>query len=352
MSKYIFSALVMAALFLTGCNGCNKNKSREKPDVSDIKVDIHLQRFDRDLYKMKGGDIAVLQQKMQQQYGPFFSFYVSQFIIGPRPVNDTANITTEAISQYLNDAYVGKLQDSIEKYFADVSDVEQELTQAMRYFKYYFPEAKIPNVVTINSGFALGSFTYGKDVLGVGLDLYMGGNNPDYDSAGIYQYLQHKMNRGYIARNSMEVMFNLYFGDEEMSIEKTLIEAMVDKGKKMYFLSYVLPEAPDSLLCGFTQRQTEWCENSEYEIWKFLNDKDLLYKNDYMDKKRYLDEAPTIAGMPADAPGNIGSWIGLQIVRKFVSASGGKISLRDVVTKYDAKTILEKSKYRPAKTIF
>ena len=153
-------------------------------------------------------------------------------------------------------------------------------------------------MVTINSGFSLGAFTYDKDVLGIGLDLYLGAENPDYDSAGIYQYVRHKMSREYISRNSMEVLYNFYFGGDDLSRGKTLIEAIADKGKKMYFLSVVLPEMPDSMIVGFTSNQCEWCENSEYEIWKFLNDKDLLYKSDYMEQKRYLDEGPGIAGMP------------------------------------------------------
>ena len=71
-----------------------------------------------------------------------------------------------------------------------------------------------------------------------------------------------------------------------------------------------------------------------------------------MDQKRYLDEGPATAGMPAEAPGNIGAWIGLQIVNKFMKETGHKISLQDLVSKYDAKAILNKAKYRPAKSVF
>ena len=150
----------------------------------------------------------------------------------------------------------------------------------------------------------------------------------------------------------MEVLYNFYFGNEDDSRSKTLIEAIAEKGKKMYFLSYVLPDAPDSLLVGFTQTQTEWCEKNEYEIWKFMNDKDLLYKNDYMNQKRFLDEGPTTEGMPAGAPGSIGNWIGLQVVRKFMKETGNKIPLHELIIKYDGKAIFEKAKYRPSKSVF
>jgi hypothetical protein len=348
--KLIPTALIL--LLLAGCNGCNKGKSREKPDVSGIRLDVKLMRFDNDLFDFRTKDYDQQVVFMRGKYGPFYDFYIDHFVIGPHPAGDTTHVEHDALTKFLADSYIDRIQDSINYHFKDTRDIERDLTQAFKYFKYYFPKADVPKVAGVNSGFALGAFTYGKDMLGIGLDLYMGPDNIDYDSAGIYKYLLQKMRREYIARNSMEAIYDLYFGGNEMQRGETLIEGMVEKGKKMYFLSYVLPDAPDSMIVGFTALQTRWCEANEYEIWKFLNDKDMLYKNNYMDQKRYLDEGPTTAGMPAEAPGNIGSWIGLQIVNKFMKETGHKIPIQDMVLKYDAKTILNKAKYRPSKSVF
>jgi len=348
--KLISTALIL--LLLAGCNSCNKSKSREKPDVSGIQIAVKLERFDKDLVDFQTKDYEQQSAFMRNKYGPFFDFYVSHFVIGPHPAGDTTSVEHDAILKFLADGYISRLQDSINFHFKDMKDIEQDLTQSLKYYKYYFPKAIVPKVAAVNSGFALGAFTYDKDMLGIGLDLYMGPDNIDYDSAGIYKYLQHKMRREYIARNAMEVLYNLNFGGSDMERGETLIEGMVEKGKKMYFLSYVLPDAPDSLIVGYTAAQTQWCEANEYEIWKFMNDKDMLYKNNYMDQKRYLDEGPTTPGMPAGAPGNIGTWIGLQIVNRFMKETGHKIPIQDMVLKYDAKSILNKAKYRPAKSVF
>ena len=348
--RLITLALILPLLF--SCQGCRDSKSRPKPDVSAVKVDIHLLRFDHDMWGFARNNYTQQLNLMQDKYGPFFNFFISHFVIGPQPVGDTMPVQEDAIRKYIADPYIQRIQDSIDFHFADTKDIENDLTRCFKYTRYYFPEIKTPNVIAINSGFALGAFTYDKEFLGIGLDLYYGPENIDYDSAGIFQYVQHKMRREYIARNSMEVLYNLYFGSEEESRGKTLIEAMIDKGKKMYFLSYVLPDAPDSMIVGYTAMQTRWCENNEYDIWKYLNEKDLLYKNNYMDQKRYLDEGPTTPGMPPESPGNIGAWIGLQIVRKFVKETGDKISLHDLIVKYDSKAILQKSRYRPSKSYF
>ncbi len=307
-------------------------------------------RFDHDLFDFKKNSFESQQELMKRKYGSFFGFYITHFIIGQHQPGDTLPPEPELIQKYINDPYISSIQDSINYHFADTKDVKEDLTQSFKYLKYYFPEVNLPKVIAVNSHFDVGAFTYDTDVVGIGLDLYFGPGNAQYDSAGIFQYLQHKMRREYIARNAMDVIYNSYFGVPEDG--KSLIEAMIDRGKKMYFLSYIFPDAPDSLLTGFTNKQTVWCEKSEYEIWQYLNDKDLLYKNDYMDQKRYLDEGPGISGMPPEAPGNIGSWIGLQIVRKFMKETGNHISLHDLILKYDSRTILEKARYRPSKTVF
>jgi hypothetical protein len=49
---------IIIVLILSGCGGCNSSKSREKPDVSNIPVDIHLQRFDKDFSEFGTKDYA------------------------------------------------------------------------------------------------------------------------------------------------------------------------------------------------------------------------------------------------------------------------------------------------------
>jgi uncharacterized protein YjaZ len=60
----------------------------------------------------------------------------------------------------------------------------------------------------------------------------------------------------------------------------------------------------------------------------------------------YIGEGPFTQGFSQKlSPGNIGQWIGWQIVKKFVSKNPGLGP--DEVMKTDARTILEKAKYKP-----
>ncbi|MBK8659275.1 MAG: hypothetical protein IPN22_10505 [Bacteroidetes bacterium] len=345
MRKY-FVCFFVWLLLLSGCHWFSKKESRPRPDVSALDIKLVSKRFDKDLFKLRTTEFNVWKQQMLERYGEFYYFYLDNFVIGPRPAGDTTDVEEAALRQFVTDRYVRTIQDSIESVFPDTRQQEEELLQAFRYFKYYIPEFQTPEVLYFNSIYSAGASPFGKKQLVIGLDMFLGDENHDYDSVGVFQYLRHKMKPAYMSRYALESLFDAYF-ENGINPEQNTLEAMVDRGRKIYFLSYVFPDAPDSLLLGYTQKQTDFCRSSEKEIWKFLNDKDVLLKNNSMDKTRYLGEAPTTSGMPAEAPGNIGSFIGLQIVRSYMKEAGSAVSLHDLLTKYPAKIIFEKSKYRP-----
>ena len=73
----------------------------------------------------------------------------------------------------------------------------------------------------------------------------------------------------------------------------------------------------------------------------------VLYATDWQDIMRYVNDGPNSTGMPPESPGNIGSWIGWQIVKTYFDKHGN-ISLPQLLNdKIDAQTFLRESGYRP-----
>jgi hypothetical protein len=179
--------------------------------------------------------------------------------------------------------------------------------------------------------------------------MYLGERYTYYEGLGFPEYMKRKLKRAYIIPNAMEVMYmyNLHLDATPYNAELPLIEAMINEGKKMYFLEAVLPNTPDSILIGYTRPQDEWCRRSERSIWQYLNEKDLLYKINLMEQKRYTTDGPNTAGMPTESPGRIGTWLGWQIVRKYMRDAGGAISLQELLTHRNAKEIFAKANYKP-----
>jgi len=328
---------------------CKCNKSRKQIDVSNIDITVKVQRFDRDFFSITNDNYDSKVAELKNQYGDFYSFYVNDLMGSFKNTQQQSTSEKEAILNFLNDTAIVGLRDSVQKAYPELTDVEKGLQDAFKHIKYYFPELPQPRVISMISEFSYGAVTYDTATLAVSLDMFLTEKYPVYNYLEIPKYIQRKLTRGYIVPNSVDVLYNLYFGEDVYQPGTPLLEAMVDKGKKLYFMEMMLPEMADSMLIGYTSEQIRWCKLSEYAIWQYMNEKDLIFTQSFMEHKRYLTDGPTTSGMPAESPGNLGSWIGWQMVRKFMKDADGKVSLKDLLTKYDNKTIAAKANYRPQK---
>ena len=127
---------------------------------------------------------------------------------------------------------------------------------------------------------------------------------------------------------------------------KGLIEQMIEKGKQMWLLDKFLPRAADSIKTGFTKDQLNWCKEYEGLVWNDIitTQKD-LYTKDPMTLQNYIGEGPYTQSLGPDSPGNIGPWIGWQIVKKFEDKNSS-MSVIDIL-KTDVRKIFEEAKYKP-----
>ena len=346
MNKLLVFAWVVLLL-----NSCTDKDEWKKIDVSKIPVRLKVQRFEQDFHRFDTTHIAESEAGMRAKYGAFYDDYISGIMGFGKPLSklDIAghDYHIDLLGFFANKADQD-LYDSVQQQYADISDIQNSLTAALQHYHYYFPAAPtVTTVYTFLSEFANGTITYSDTILGIGLDMYLGENYRYYESVGFPKFMQHKLQRVYIVPNSMEVLYNLNYDKTAYNAALPLIEAMVNEGKKYYFMECMLPEMPDSLLIGYTALQAEWCRNSEKQIWQYFNERDLLYKVNFMEQKRYTTDGPTTAGMPPEAPPKVGSWLGWQIVRKFMKNSGGKVSLAELLTHYSAKQIFTLANYKP-----
>ena len=75
----------------------------------------------------------------------------------------------------------------------------------------------------------------------------------------------------------------------------------------------------------------------------------MLYESNVKNEFRFINEAPFskfYLEIDNESPGRVGQWLGWQIVRSYME--NNDVSL-DQLLVTDAKTIFEKSKYKPNK---
>ena len=217
---------------------------------------------------------------------------------------------------------------------------------AFKHFKYYFPDLELPQVYSIISEFSYNAVTLDTSIIAISLDLYLGKEFKYYYSFDFPNYMIRRFEKPYMVPNCMEVLYQAYFDESQWAATDALIYAMIEKGKKLYFLECMQPEKEKHYLIGYTPEQLEWMRSNESEVWKFYNSKDLFFTKDYMEHKRHIQDGPMTAGMPAEAPGNAGSWVGWQIVDAYMNGDGKAGGLAGLM-QTDPQIILNKSKYKP-----
>ncbi len=334
-----------AFLFTT----CNNKK--DTPDVSGIKADLSVQRFDEDFFAMDTMALEKDMSKLQIKYPDFTPLFL-QNILGVTDEN--------GIKIYYR--LYKPVFDSSQQLYKDLDDVKKQVEQALQYVKFYFPSYKLPARITTVVGpmnsmqdFAMmgnGDYTpdfLGPDFIGISLQFYLGKDfslyNTEYFTNNVAPaYRSRRFSKEYIIGDVMKLITEDIFPDKSKG--KPLVEQMIEKGKQWWMLDHFLPQVPDSIKTGYTKQQLTWCKENEGLIWSYIVKNEDLYSINPVTIQTYIGEAPFTQGFSQElSPGNIGQWIGWQIVRKFAE-NNSKLKPEEVMQS-TPKKILEEAKYKP-----
>jgi hypothetical protein len=331
-------------IFLFVLSSCKDTKII---DVSNIDVEMDIVRYDKVFFEaLDTNHLNESLSQLRKKDTLFFDFYTQQ-VMRFGLISDTLGPVEHSIKEFLTNQYVAELNDTIDAKFPTLKPFKNELTEAFKHFKYYYPNLPLPQVYTINSELSYNAVMLDSSILALALDMYLGKNFPFYYSFDYPIYIINRFEKENMVPNAMEVLFNEYFASNQWeSSTPPLIHAMINNGKKLYFLECMQPKKEKHFLIGYSPQELEWCENEEAEIWKFYNELDLFYSKDFMEHKRHVMDGPMTNGMPQESPGNVGSWVGWQIVNEYMKNMGDKTDLPSLLNT-PAEEILAKSKYKP-----
>lgn len=322
--------------------GCNNKKIT---DVSNIQVDLSVQRFENDFFTIDTAKIDQSLQKLHEKYPVFLQDFIFNILALP-PQPDSSQAVQRGVLLFIQS--YKSIKDDGNKTFASMEDVQSEVKKGMQFVKYYFPEYKLPGkiITFIGPVNSYGSILT-TDALAVGLQLYMGSNYPLYQSQQgqeLYPtYISRRFKKEYISVNCMKNIVNDMYPDN--SAGKPLIEQMIEAGKKLYLLDAFLPETADTLKTGYTKDQLEGSLKNEELIWSFFVQNDLLFATDPSITKDYMNDAPNTSILGQASPGFIGQFVGWRIVRKWMDKNE-KVKLAELM-KTNARTIFNEAKYKP-----
>lgn len=328
---------IVILLLLVG-SGCGKGKNI--PDISDINIDLDIIRLEQKMYEVDSSQIEKRAVALAKDYPNFMEIYTHSQVMGAGTWRDSSAAAT--LAHLMRGKQLRMLYDTVMTKFHDFSTYEKELYQAFQFYKYYFPERPIPKVFTCITEFGYQGFTYGPEILAIGIEHYMGADFPAYNT--MYPKFQSRFfTSQYLTSASMELFVSeLVSGNPEHN----MLDAMIREGKKLYILSHLLPYKPEHIVLKYTPEQAQWCEGNEFAMWKFFVDEELIYSIDKRKYMKYISPAPTSPGMPSVSPGRTASWIGWQIVKKYMQRNPN-LTFEELLKVTDSKKILQSSRYKP-----
>ncbi len=320
---------------------CERNPYH-KP-VSDIAVTIEKYSFHTEMYDLGMNPSQEKYEAMRQKYGEFFSLYLQDIrrtMMIADTVSDIAVARLFAHDEWMAELY--RLGDSVLQ--KHDTQLKKKIENAFQYYKYYFPENDLPKIYTIITGVNY-SMLIDSGCVAIGVDKYLGQNCSFYNSVNMESYIRRNLNPEKIPADLMRAVAEGDFSDAFE--EDYLLANMIQCGRYQYFMKCMLPDEPDTLLWGFTEKQLQFCEKSEGEFWKFfIGTENLLFSTDRMVQKRFLDDGPFTVVFTKDSPARIGQWIGYKIVESYMK-NNPQVSLKDLFSIRSSKEIMSKAKYNP-----
>ena len=334
ISAYIFAFLLLATGLLAGCRQNSEAGCRPDPASGAPATPLRVAHLERTFFQIKNPAEGLQFLRAN----PVFARYYLQAARAP------ADTLARALTQLAANADLQKLNKQTATAFADSAALRQEISEMFGRVKYYFPDFRTPHAATYVSGLLGKDIFVNDSLLVISLDWFAGPQasfRPD-----LPQYMLRRYRPASVLPTLALAVASKY--NRHQLTATSVLDQMVDQGKRLYFAGQVLPCAPDSLLLGYTGKELRNVQFNEARIWGHFLENNLLYTTTPFIIQKYVGERPNVPEIDRTCPGRVGQWVGLQIVRKYM-AEHPDVTLAKLLAEKDAQRILNDSHYRPKK---
>ena len=319
--KTRFFALLFTLFGLYSC----KNDKAVSEDVSKIRIDLAVLRFDKQFAEANPGDIPALKNEFPYLF--------------PEQYADSIWIAK------LNDTLQMELYSEVNAEFSNFSKEKADLELFFKHVLYYFPNYKVPKVIAVISDVDYTNrVIFADTLLLIGLDNYLGEDHRFY--RGIDRYIAAGLDKDYLISDVASAFSKTRV---RFPSDRTFLAQMIYYGKELYLKDKLMPLATDAQKIAYSQEELEWARANEEQIWRYFIEREILYSTDNMLAPRFLDPAPFSKfrlELDNESPGRLGRYMGWQIVRAFMNNNEVKLNqLLDL----SAEEIFKKSNYKPKK---
>ena len=303
MKQNIFKSMLMiiASLVVYSCESSSDTSFSIKEEYPPVKI----KRMDIEIYRYPS---------MTAEKQTSFNAEMESGISALLTMLNMGHPDDSAYMKYVNSEAVKMFTPEVEEVFSDIADLENVLGGVKQNMKKELPHINMCEIYSIVSPYKQSIYIADSTMLLV-LNHYLGAEHKAYD--GFEEYIKKTKQAKYIPYDIVEATigtFNPYetTGDE-MVLSKMLFAGAIVEAKMR-----IVPEASLSLALGYDEKELEWVEDNQQQLWNALVSKELLYSTSYMDINQLLSLTPCSSILHQQAPGRVGRYLGYKIIRAYL----------------------------------
>ena len=142
--------MVLLIILLSSCQ-----KNRYRVDVSGVKVQMEVKRLEKDIFPLDPEKIPAAVPMLKNKYGAFLQLFSQAVNMGD--VNDPS--FGDFLFRFCTDRLNYEVYNAVIKEYPSTGQLQGDLEEAFRHYRYYFPERFVPAVYTCLTGFNYSVFT-------------------------------------------------------------------------------------------------------------------------------------------------------------------------------------------------
>lgn len=314
--------IIVLCLCLAACNSCK-----------DEEITTAIKRYEVALFNIDTTDFA----NGVEDIWPEYKIFLGDQLPDERGMTQLKNFVTDT-------HLIATYQYTMIK-FPNLQAVETGLNKGFNIYQSHFPERPKPQVYSYISGYDIQMpVKFADTALIIGLDLYLGKDYEPYREMGYPLYITNRLEPQYILPDCFN---EIAWSHITRLSSYTLLDAMIEEGKALYFSEVMLPNAPHHDIIKYSEVQHKWVEQNERNIWSFLIENQLLYSTDAKAITMFMTDGPFTSGFSDEAPARLGHWLGWRIVKAYMENKS--VTLPELFENTDSQKILQDSGYKPMK---
>lgn len=333
MRKLTITVLVLLASMLGLYVLYSVLSQPKRINPTGISISLEIKRIENVLFNLKTkSEIGTFLEENQ---------LLAEIFLGINNDQEKSKLI-DKLYDMVHDASIQALYQEVQHKFKDITKLQSQLEYAFKCLKYYYPAFEVPQVVTLITG--MGSDLHvSKQLIVISLDFFLG-EGAKFRPLRMPDYILRTYQPQYILPKLI-LLLSQQFNVENLK-DNTLLHDMLYVGKAYYFTKTLLPEVSDAIILGYTEAQYSDTEKHQRIIWQHFIEHELFYETNHMVKKKYLDDRPFTSEIGYGCPGNIGGWLGYQIIKKYMK-NNPNTTLPMLMQNIDVQHLFMQAKYKP-----